>query len=276
MDMIILTPARDEEDNLTYLYDSIVKYSDISIIWYIFENGSTDRTLEVANNFPNHEKLRIIVNSKVVADSYSVGNSLSNLLSDAFDFIKNQNSDCTPKYFCILDADVNFDENFLLKLTDEFKINQNLQLVSGIGLNNGKHDGEGNDHVRGNARIWRWEYISTKGIPRGPAWDSISKFEVLMDGYDAYPIRAFYNCREMGAKQENFYFYGYAAYYRGVSLIFVFFKTLKMFIRKEGALSYLKGYLTNAFVHKEISDNESLREYVRHYSIQRVFNWLKF
>ena len=49
-----------------------------------------------------------------------------------------------------------------------------------------------------------------------------------------------------------------------------------MFIRKEGALSYLKGYLTNAFVHKEISDNESLREYVRHYSIQRVFNWLKF
>ena len=45
----VVTPARDEAENLPRLAASLAAQTIVPQSWYIVDNGSTDGTLEVAN-----------------------------------------------------------------------------------------------------------------------------------------------------------------------------------------------------------------------------------
>ncbi|MGO9885570.1 MAG: glycosyltransferase family 2 protein, partial [Solirubrobacteraceae bacterium] len=56
-----VTPARDEEENLARLGEAMVNQTMAPVRWVIVENGSSDRTLEVARGLEaRHSFIRVI------------------------------------------------------------------------------------------------------------------------------------------------------------------------------------------------------------------------
>ena len=274
IEIAVLTPARDEEENIPNVYSSLRNIKDCKIYWLIIENGSSDNTLEVCKSFMDTENLSIKLLSRPNRKSYSVGRSLSKYLSDGLDLIIKSGQDF--KYLSVLDADVIIPQDYYLKLIHEMNQNKNLMLTSGKGIMNGVPDGEGESHVRGNARIWRYDYIKKRGIPVEPSWDSISKFHVLIDKYDAYPIDVDYQCRPMIVKQNNASFYGYAAAFRGVTLIFSILKSIKMLLAGQPGISYLYGYLKNKILIRDISQDDKLLNFVRKHCNKEILKNVYF
>lgn len=274
IDIAVLTPARDEEDNIPKVYSSLRNIKGCKIHWLIIENGSSDNTLEVCKRFLDTENLRITLLSRPNPESYSVGRSLSKFLSDGLELIIETGQDF--KYLSIVDADVIIPPDYYIKLVHEMNNNKKLMLTSGKGIMDGAPDGEGESHVRGNARIWRYDYIKKRGIPVEPSWDSISKFHVLIDKYDAYPIDVSYQCRPMIVKQHNASFYGYAAAFRGVTLIFSILKSMKMLVAGQPGTSYLYGYLRNKILIRDISQDEKLLMYVRKHCRKEILKNVYF
>ncbi len=263
----LLTPARDEENNLPILYDSLARISGANIYWLIIENGSVDRTLDVANCFTSTASLNISVTSYDDGGDYDVGRKLSLYLQRGL--LKLNDSGVNFDYVGVADADVDLPSTYYTDLINEFVRNPLLVLCSGVGLMNGVSDGEGDSHVRGNARLWSAEYIFSKGIPAAPSWDSVSKFQALIDGFDAYAAtNVTYCCREMIVKQKNAIFYGFAAAYRGVPAWFAVAKALRMSRAGQPGWSYLWGFLKNKYFIRDISADQKLKAYVaRHCSM---------
>ena len=269
----LLTPARDEEKSLPILYDSLTEMLGVDIHWLIIENGSTDCTLDVAKGFKSTASLNIVVTSYDDDGDYDVGRKLSVYLQRGLQNLRD--SAISFDYLGVADADVDLPPTYYTDLINEFVCNPNLVLCSGVGLMNGVSDGEGDSHVRGNARLWSAEYIFSKGIPEVPSWDSISKFQALMDGFDAYAAtNVTYRCREMIVKQRNAFFYGFAAAYRGVPDWFAIVKALRMNRAGQPGWSYLGGFLKNKYFIRDISSDQKLKDYVARHCAKGLANRL--
>ena len=270
INIAIITPARDEEDNIEKVYNSLKNIDGFKIYWLIVENGSSDNTLNLCKSFTETPNVTIEVISKTNNEKYSVGIRLSKYLSEGFKIIIAKKINF--EYLSIVDADVELPKTYFLNLHQVMCKNKNLMLTSGKGIMNEVEDGEGNNHVRGNARIWRFSYIKNRKIPIVPSWDSVSKFHVLIDGLDAYPIDTFYKCRPMIVRQNNAQFYGYAAAFRGVTLLFAVLKSLNMIYKKQPGFSYFYGYIKNIMVTKDISTDSGLLNFVREHCRREIVN----
>ena len=83
-----------------------------------------------------------------------------------------------------------------------------------------------------------------------------------MNGFKTMPCLSLeYSCREMG-KKSRYEYYGYANYYRGITLSYCFLKGLN-YIRigqYENGFRFVRGYLQSYIGRKEkISDKEILK-----------------
>jgi len=268
----LCTPARNEEKNIAFLYDELKKYQNLYVVWYIIENDSVDRTYDVVSGFKNTDNLKIYVEKKDFHDEYNVGVKYSVIVNYGMEKIKKIVDN--DVYIGICDSDCLPKEEYFIALINAMKSDSRLVLTSGYGVMNGEYDGEGVDHVRGNCRIWRPEYISQYKFPLHPSPDSISKFEAELDGYSVYPTLAFYKCRELGGAQNDFTFYGYSAAYRGVSMIFVFVKTIRLLLKNVNlAWTYMSGYLKNKFILKQVYPDNKFRRYVYRRSLESLKNY---
>ena len=117
INIAVLTPARDEEENIPKLYSSLTNIEGCKIYWLIIENGSSDNTLEVCKRFLDTKNLSISLVSYPNMESYSVGRSLSKYLSDGLKLIIKSGQDF--KYLSILDADVIIPSNYYIKIFHE-------------------------------------------------------------------------------------------------------------------------------------------------------------
>ena len=61
MQLSILTPTYNRGNLLERIYESLIKNSsyDLSFEWLIMDDGSTDNTKEIVNNFVKEKKINI-------------------------------------------------------------------------------------------------------------------------------------------------------------------------------------------------------------------------
>ena len=170
---LIIIPAHNEENNLSFTLDSLQRQSFKDFKTVIVNDGSTDNTAEVIRKYIDLDVRFETVDlqkslhqpgSKVV---HAFKKGLETQDVDAFDVI------------CKFDSDVIFPENYLEKIGATFKKHPDYGLVGGLLYveKNGDWVYEGNSnrhHVRGPVKAYRKEsFIQMNGIRETLGWDNI-------------------------------------------------------------------------------------------------------
>lgn len=173
MKFLIIIPAHNEESNLPFTLDSLLRQSYRDFKTVVVNDGSTDNTPAVIRKYTDKDSRLTSVTleksahqpgSKVV---HAFKNGLQTQNMDDFDII------------CKFDADIILPENYLKTLKKAFEKNADYGLVGGL-LYVEKGVGwvyEGNSnrhHVRGPVKAYRKDsFLQMKGIRETLGWDNI-------------------------------------------------------------------------------------------------------
>jgi len=170
---LIIIPAHNEENNLPFTLDSLQQQSlkDFKVV--IVNDGSTDGTANVIQQYVENDSRFETVNlqksahqpgSKVVA-AFKKGLETHNF--NDFEII------------CKFDSDIILEENYLQTVADSFAENPRYGLVGGLLYvqKNGNWIYEGNSnkhHVRGPMKAYRKEcFVQIGGLRETLGWDNI-------------------------------------------------------------------------------------------------------
>lgn len=173
MKFLIIIPAHNEQDNLSFTLDSLQQQSFRDFKVVIVNDGSTDKTPEVIQKYTladsrfetiNLEKSAHQPGSKVV-NAFKNGLKTQNI--NDFDIV------------CKFDADIILNENYLSEIEKAFTDNPKFGLVGGLLYieKNGNWVYEGNsnkNHVRGPMKAYRKEcFEAIGGLRETLGWDNI-------------------------------------------------------------------------------------------------------
>lgn len=287
MTYVIITPVKNEAENLSRLIHSIKMQSVKPFLWVIIDDGSTDKSPKLIKDaereYPWVYSIRLLSGARDRNIHYA------EVCNVGFEFILNNLSSKNIRinYIGLLDADIIPENDFFKKLINEFEKDQNLGIASGgiyIENKKGKTVWEKGyiDRPRGGARLWRFKCFE-ETMPYEIVYtpDVISNIRALMQGWK---IRQFKDIkavqtRETGGAEgrvKGYFENGYGAYYLNYSPILVILKTLKYLLQPRFYLSfaYLSGYL-GGFIHKKPRiENEETKSYFRRQRLKELTKYL--
>ncbi len=173
MKFLIIIPAHNEEDNLPFTLDSLLRqsYADFKVV--VVNDGSTDATPELIGRYTDADSRFTAVHLEKSAHQpgSKVVNAFKNGLQtqdiQAFDII------------CKFDADIILPENYLETVKNAFQTHPEYGLVGGLLYveKDGQWVYEGNSnrhHVRGPMKAYRREsFLQMKGLRETLGWDNI-------------------------------------------------------------------------------------------------------
>ena len=173
MKFLIIIPAHNEQDNLSFTLDSLQqqRFKDFKVV--VVNDGSIDDTADIIKKYTavdsrfetiNLEKSAHQPGSKVV-NAFKKGLQTQDI--DGFDVI------------CKFDADIILNENYLFEIEKSFANNPKYGLVGGLLYveKNGDWVYEGNsnkNHVRGPMKAYRKAcFLAIGGLRETLGWDNI-------------------------------------------------------------------------------------------------------
>ena len=203
MKFLIIIPTHNEEKNILFCLESLKKqtFRDYKIV--VVNDGSTDQTQAIVNEFAaahpdfeikNLEKSEHQPGAKVVR-TFNKGLEMVDLKD--FDII------------CKFDADIIFPENYLKKIHDVYEKNPKAGMVSGIvKIKKSVFENKLAFDFRDEKKQWVFENISSKNHVRGPiksyrkecfqemnglrpvlGWDNIDVMLAKKNGWEVLTIK---------------------------------------------------------------------------------------
>lgn len=281
---LLITPARNEEENLPDVSKSVTGQEVKPALWIIVDDGSTDETPHIIENLKASNSW--IQSIKLPPRPRDITFHYSYVCKQGFDFAFEycRENKVEFEYIGLLDADTVLEENYFAKLLTEFEKDRSLGIVSG-GVyydNEGKLSREKTDKnlPRGTGRLWRKEcFVSTGGYQVEPSPDSISNIKALLRGWKLMQCPEAIQIQKRQTSAANGLWHGYVkngwmAYYLGkkpmVALGNVFLRTIKPPFYPGAA--YCCGYFGSAIKReKRISDPE-IRAYYKNQGISGMFS----
>ena len=251
MKYVLITPAHNEAAFIEKTLSSIVPQTLLPERWVIIDDGSTDRTAEIvqdyAKRFPCIELLQRPprVDRSFAGKVYAFNAGLERVQPLEFDIIGN------------LDADVSFDPDYLKFLIRKFYDDPQLGVAGTPFTEDGGYDSardsfEGENHVAGGCQLFRRKCFEEIGgyIPN-PAGgiDWIAVTTARMKGWKtrSFPEKRFHHYRSLGTAGRSSwaasFSYGEKDYYLGGSPLWQLFRVIYRFTKRplDGA-ALLGGY----------------------------------
>jgi glycosyltransferase involved in cell wall biosynthesis len=182
---IIISPARNEENNIRHTLDSVVSQTVLPMKWIIVNDGSSDKTADIIKEYTAKYEWITLINlaDRGYYDLMSGGEIKA--------FFKGFNTirDSNYQYLAKLDGDISFDEHYFENLLKMFSSNPKLGIASGACYylidNKLVLEKTYKNHVRGAARIYRrecWDNIG--GVIDKLSWDAIDVYKARMLGWE--------------------------------------------------------------------------------------------
>jgi poly-beta-1,6-N-acetyl-D-glucosamine synthase len=180
---VIITPVRDEEAHLEATIDSVLTQNITPTEWIIVDDGSTDRTGEIIDQYAARFPFIRAVHRRD-RGFRKAGGGVMEAFHDGYNALRSDDWDFIVK----LDGDLSFSPEYFQTCFQHFREWPALG-ISGGGIYH-KLDGqltlESNPkfHVRGATKIYRrdcWNAIG--GLWRGPGWDTIDEVTANMLGW---------------------------------------------------------------------------------------------
>lgn len=277
---IVITPARNEEENIPHTIRSMAAQSVRPTRWIIVNDGSTDRTGEMIDA-AGREHDWITPLHRADRGFRKQGGGVIDTFYDGYDQIPSESWDFLVKF----DADLSFESDYFDLCFAKFASNPKL----GIGGGTISHEVDGKlvsespgdpaFHVRGATKIYRkecWDAIG--GLLRAPGWDTIDELKANMLGWTTLtfrdiPLRHHRFTGSADGKWKNNVKFGLSNYITGYHPLFMAIKCVKRlfarpyFVGSVGLMcGFCKGYLQG--VH-QVEDRE-LIDYVRRQQMNKL------
>jgi poly-beta-1,6-N-acetyl-D-glucosamine synthase len=264
----VITPARDEAENLVRLADCLAAQTARPRTWIVVDNGSTDGTRELAEELSRtHNWIRVIstdgestaVRGAPVIRAFNAG--LDELVE-------------LPDVVVKLDADISFDPDHFERLLAEFAADPTLGICSGScwELENGawRQHFTTRTSARGAARAYRRECLeAVSPLEESMGWDGIDELKANVRGWRTGTIQdlPFRHHRRVGerdgATRVAWATEGRLSHYMGYRFGYLLVRALYRARRNPAALAMVWGYLGAALTRRPQCADAEARAYLR-------------
>jgi poly-beta-1,6-N-acetyl-D-glucosamine synthase len=247
----VVTPARDEAENLPKLAASLATQTVPPVAWNIVDNGSTDGTLEVAHDLAaQYPWIHVLtLPGTTVADR---GGPVVRALQAGIAAL-----DDAPEIVVNVDADITFEPDYFEGLLGKFDDDPSLGIASGSAyeLRRGRWEQRfvtGNT-VWGASRAYRWRCLQQLlPLEERVAWDGVDEFKANARGWRtaAFEELPFRHHRREGQRDGTAWRaranQGNAAHYLGYRPWYLVLRALWNARREPAALGMIWGYAAAA------------------------------
>jgi len=247
----VVTPARDEADNLPKLAASLATQTVPPVAWNIVDNGSTDGTREVAYELAvEYPWVHVLaLPGTTVADR---GGPVVRALQAGIAAL-----DVAPEILVNVDADITFEPHYFERLLAKFDDDPSLGIASGSAyeLRRGRWEQRfvtGNT-VWGASRAYRWGCLQQLlPLEERVAWDGVDEFKANARGWRtaAFEQLPFRHHRREGQRDGTAWRaranQGNAAHYLGYRPWYLVLRALWNARREPAALGMIWGYAAAA------------------------------
>ena len=278
---ILITPARNEENNLARLIKSMVSQTHRPEKWVIVDDGSTDRTAEIADDIASkHGWIEVIhrprrLERHFAGKVHAFNEGFARVLGIDFEVVGN------------LDSDVSFDPDYLEFLMNKFAEHPQLG-VAGTpftqddGYDSARDSFEGEQYVSGGCQLFRRKcFLEIDGyVPNragGIDWIAVTKARMKGWKVRCFPEKRYHHYRPLGTAEKSslraYSDYGERAYYLGWSPVWHFVRVLYRLPRKPvvlGSLGLFLGYCSAWIRRVERPVSEEMIRFHRHEQLTRL------
>jgi glycosyltransferase involved in cell wall biosynthesis len=229
----LITPARNEEANIARTIECVLRQTLLPVRWVIVDDGSTDRTAEIARHYtacyPWIELLEMPPHRdrSFAAKAHCFKAGLDRIASLAFDVVGN------------LDADLSFDDDYFEFLMERFALHPDLGVAGTIfkeeGYSSDTDSFEGHQHVPGGAQMFRRRCFEDVGgyVPNkagGVDWIAVTTARMKGWRTRSYRERWFFHHRSLGTAERSriasAFSYGEKDYYLGNAPLWQVFRVM--------------------------------------------------
>jgi poly-beta-1,6-N-acetyl-D-glucosamine synthase len=278
MQYVIITPVRDEEKYLEGTIESVCKQTVRPCEWIIVDDGSSDRTGEIADHYAaRHPWIHVLHREN--RGFRKSGGGVMEAFYDGYSTLQCKDWDFLVK----LDGDLTFATDYFEKCFGYFGGNPAL----GIGGGEIRHEIDGvmkteenpRFHVRGATKIYRracWEAIG--GLWRASGWDTIDEVMANMKGWKTYAFAdlGLFHHRLTGSEEGLFrdrIKHGVACYVSGYHPLFVAASCLRRLTQKPrimGSIAVMYGFLKSYMTRPPRLKDRSYFAYIRGQQLRRL------
>jgi len=279
LSFVLVTPARNEEDNIGRTIESVIAQTHKPLCWVIVSDGSTDRTDEIIQRYladhpwiqyvrmPEHRDRTFAAKVQCFNAGYEMLKSLD------FDLIGN------------LDADLSFDPDYLAFIVSKFAENLQLGVAGTPFVEDGRHYDyrfTNIEHVSGACQIFRkacFEAIGGYQPIKAGGIDWVAVTTARMKGWETrtFTDKVCQHHRKMGTGNAGelaiWYKQGRKDYNLGNHPGWELFRGLYQMRRKPyvvGGLMLLSGYVAAAFQGGERPISAELLQFIRYEQMRRL------
>ena len=285
MKFLIIIPAHNEENNISFCLESLKKQNFQDFVCMIVNDGSTDRTAEIINNFKNQDsRFRVL---DLQTSEHSPGAKVVRTFDKGLQALDWKDFDVVCKY----DADIVFPTNYLEKINQTFETNPKAGIVSGLvyikkyksnsEIKNLRNANENWLDFSNKNNEWTFENLSSKNHVRGPVkayrkecfedmnglrtvlgWDNLDILLAKKHGWDVVTIKDLwvkhlrptaYKYKSQKAEKLGQYFYNI-----GLSLPLAIISSAKSSFKNRSAKEF---FITiNSFLKQKERQNLSTEE----------------
>ena len=182
----IVTPARNERDNLERLAESVLAQDHAPASWVIVDDGSDDGMYEVADDLAQRHDWILVVETGEDAANLAMGRRRGR---DLLAFRRGLSSLPAPvDVFVKVDADTSFEPDYFARLLDRFAEQPDLGIAGGTCYE--VIDGEwqrvkvSGSHPRGASRAYRWALLDDVfALEPEMGWDGVDEVMAELRGY---------------------------------------------------------------------------------------------
>ena len=248
----VVTPARDEEENLRRLGPSLVAQTVLPQVWIIVDNGSVDGTADYVRELAqSHSWIRHCTSEPV--EGLVRGGPIVRAFHRGLEVLEGR-ADVVVK----LDADVSMEGDYFERLLATFEADQTIGIASGGGHELDK-DGVwrlrpvGPEQAWGASRAYRWECLQ-QVIPLEEAmgWDGIDQIKASANGWWTGTITSIpfkhhrFEGERDGVPSAGWAAQGRASYYMGYRFSYLVLRALHHARRDRAAIALVRGYVDAA------------------------------
>jgi glycosyltransferase involved in cell wall biosynthesis len=253
MNYVLITAARNEEACIGRTIESVAAQTRLPVQWVIVDDGSTDRTAEIAEEYARRYPWIDLVRRPARAQrsfagkAHAVNAALERVKGLRFEIVGN------------LDADVSFDPDYMEFLLRQFADTPRLGVAGTPFTQSGGYDStrdsfEGENYVAGPCQLFRYECFQDIGgyaANHAGGVDWIAVMTARMKGWTvrAFSQKRFHHHRSMGTAERGkvsaAFSYGEKDYYLGGSPLWQLFRGAYQMTKQPyviGGLSLLAGY----------------------------------